>query len=100
MEMWDEDMTLGEEFSDFWNIANTFYVREFRTSGDPDTLEGLIFAAGSPKDATTPGTELITWYSRNSHHWNSDQRRIWKFVSTIYPARNIDQVGMSGFTVV
>jgi len=93
LEMWSEDMNLGDELSDFWNTANTYYINEFCEDGDPETLEGLIFAAGCPKDATTPNTELITWYSRNSHYLNHDQRRLWKFVTAIYPARAKNQTG-------
>jgi hypothetical protein len=89
------DAELGSVIADFWNIANKYYINVFRpkrTSDFPDTLEGLIHAAGAPPN-TTDGNPLITWPERTVHHLKQDQRRLWNFAGEVYPIRPPDATG-------
>jgi hypothetical protein len=92
VQMKTEDEEIGQEYSDFFNIANKYYVDFYRPRNGnidfPEKLEGLIRAAGSPQHII--GIELVSWPSLYEDSLNQDQRRIWGFVKQIYPARNVE----------
>lgn len=96
VEMETEDQSLFDEFSHLWNIANEYFVRHFKpTLGlvGPDTLYEMLESAGSPPGVTTNGQELNTWPARYGRRLTEDQRRMWKFVTAIYPPRSSEMTG-------
>jgi hypothetical protein len=94
-EMKDEDRDIGHHYSIFRDLANLHYIENYSTKNSPDfpdTLEGLIRAAGAPPN-TTSDIELIAWPILNESRLNQDQRRIWNFVKEIYPTRTKNNIG-------
>lgn len=88
-EMKADDSELGDNDAVFWSIINKYYIEYYRPKDDPDfpeTLEGLIRAAGAPPH-TTEHVELIAWPSTFESKLNQDQRRIWNLAKQIYPNR-------------
>lgn len=95
-EMTTEDQGLFDHFARFWNMASEYFVKSFKARSGPDcpaTLQGLVEATGAPPGAMTPGTDLITWPARDGLRLKQDQRRVWQFVTEIYPSRSPQMIG-------
>lgn len=86
----DGTTTMGDAYATFWSLARKYFSK-FRPKSDrdfPRELDALIGAAGAPP--WTVGADLLSWPSLNKDRLNEDQRRLWKFVTNIYPARQGD----------
>jgi hypothetical protein len=95
-QMKEEDSILGQQYSDFWNIARKYYIENFRPKDSldfPETFEGFIRAAGAPPNTVNPENELIAWPIINENRLSLEQLRIWNFAKRIYPTRRLEDNG-------